>query len=71
MLEKAQKSTTNIQCTNKNPLDNAKLWGIAIWTVDKAIKWIENIIASITIKKKEVKLFQLKTPFLKFEAFDR
>lgn len=70
MLEKAQKSTTNNQCA-KNPLDNAKLWGVTIWTVNKAITWIENIFASITIKRKEVKLFQLKTPYLKFEAFDR
>lgn len=69
MLEKAQKSSPSV--CSRNLFDDAKLWGVAIWNVEKTILWLENIAASLTIKRKEVKVFQLKTPFIKFEPFDR
>lgn len=34
MLEKARKASVS-NVSTKNPLDDAKLWGITIWTVDE------------------------------------
>lgn len=37
MLQEAQKSSASSICS-KNPFDNAKLWGVTIWTAEKVRK---------------------------------
>ncbi|XP_044732466.1 uncharacterized protein LOC123295258 isoform X2 [Chrysoperla carnea] len=82
MLERARLQSTNK--TAVNPLENARIWGIPIWSVEKILNWLEKVAASIlqksddlsTLKKKSklkstVKVEDLKPPFIKFEPYSR
>ena len=72
------------QCS-VDPLYNAQSWGIPIWAIDKLQAWLDKIYASVKdtdhLKRsknsnqqsttKDLKVRNLKGPYLKFEAFQR
>ncbi|KRT83785.1 hypothetical protein AMK59_3598, partial [Oryctes borbonicus] len=69
MLERARKTTTVI---SKDPLEQARNWGITIWAVEKAFTWLDKVALSVKASiKRNHKIFEFKTPYIKFEAFDR
>ncbi|XP_022901356.2 MATH and LRR domain-containing protein PFE0570w isoform X1 [Onthophagus taurus] len=71
MLERARKTPTVI---TKDPLEEARNWGITIWSIDKTFAFLEQVSASYKLsnkKKTTQKFFELKTPYIKFEAFNR
>ncbi|KOC62563.1 Protein chiffon [Habropoda laboriosa] len=72
------------QCS-VDPLYNAQSWGIPIWAIDKLQAWLDKIYASFkdtnNLKQlrhsnqqslpKDLKVRHLKSPYLKFESFQR
>lgn len=68
MLEKARCQPANVV---SDQLDIARKWGITIWPVEKAFAWLDKITIQVLAEKKKVKLFELREPYIKFEAFDR
>lgn len=68
MLERARCTPTNVV---SNPLDDARKWGVSIWPVEKAFAWLDRVAIQVLAQKKKVKVFELREPYIKFEAFDR
>lgn len=68
MLERARCQPRNVI---SDPLDVARKWGVAIWPVEKAFAWLDKIAIQVLAEKKKVKVFELREPYIKFEAFDR
>ncbi|XP_018326232.1 protein chiffon isoform X2 [Agrilus planipennis] len=70
MLAKARVQSS---VSTKDPLEEAKSWGISILSVEKAFVWLDKVELSVklSLEKKKLKAIELKTPYLKFEAFDR
>lgn len=82
MLERA---LTQPQQCSVDLLDNAQSWGIPIWSTDKLHTWLEKIYASFKDKynlkqlkqvnqhssEKDIKIKNLKGPFVKFESYRR
>lgn len=68
MLERARCQLTSVI---SDPLDDARKWGIEIWPVEKAFAWLDKITIHVLAHKKKVKVFELRKPYIKFEAFDR
>lgn len=54
-----------------DPLEEARKWGITIWPVEKTLSWLDGLAIKALSQKKSVKVFELKAPYIKFEAFDR
>lgn len=81
MLERA---LTQPQKCSVDPIDNALNWGIPIWTTDKLQAWLEKIYLSLKesanfkcinnrsgTDNKDLKVKDLKKPYIKFESFKR
>lgn len=79
MLERA---LTQPQQCSVDPLNNAQTWGIPIWTPCQLKAWLEKISASLkdynslkpdtrTSSGKDLKVKQLKEPYIKFESYKR
>lgn len=80
MLERA---LTQPQQCSVDPLDNAVTWGIPIWHTHELVAWLDKIYNSLketnnlkrenqfTATKKDIKVKQLKEPYLKFESYEK
>ncbi|KAG8037669.1 hypothetical protein G9C98_005880 [Cotesia typhae] len=79
MLERA---LTQPQQCSVDPLDTAFNWGIPIWTTDRLQGYLDKVYATLsninTLKnlnriksEKDLKVKELKKPYIKFESCKR
>lgn len=68
MLQRARCKPTVVV---NDPLEEARKWGVTIWPVEKTLSWLDQLAIKVLSQKKKVNVFELKTPYIKFEAFDR
>ncbi|XP_063240167.1 uncharacterized protein LOC134540987 [Bacillus rossius redtenbacheri] len=66
MLERARLQPRQISF---DPLDNALLWGIAVWPLEKVLKWLDKINDSDKTHSQDSRL--LEKPFIKLETSHR
>lgn len=77
MLERARSNTPTqpYAAQLRDTFKQAKAWGIPVWSIDRALVWLEKVASGVTAEKqkprRKCKLIELKAPYVKFEAFDR
>ncbi|XP_017771609.1 PREDICTED: protein chiffon isoform X2 [Nicrophorus vespilloides] len=79
MLERARK-TTPVTVVAKDPLVQAKQWGVKVCSAEIVLQWLEKVSEALRKRisssyhlqhNRRYKVVELKAPYVKYEAFDR